>query len=483
MNQQPELLPEGEILNGYANQAAANAARFAAKVKSAVFIRDLLTRKMAAKHPAYLAAYAFGLDLAPFHWEWFEWVLNSDRGVLKAARGHGKSTIFSVITPLWQVGNNRNLRIAIVSATAGQSEKFLREIGHHIEKNDRYRLVFGDLRDPDAVWTQRQKTVERPKALKDATFLAIGVGSGFAGARTDQILMDDIVDESNSLTVHRRRRVLNWILETAMPTLDPTGPQRALMIGTPYHFDDALTHLAMVWPSREYPAINEQGEILWPERFTADELERRRKEGGEYRFATQYLVRPVGLEGNRLQRKWLRESPDTSPHELEVLGIDWAVVPEDEAELHDRDYTGLTFYRATPWGLELYDCEQFQMALPDVIDYLLHVLAERPAIQLIGAEQNGVGRPAIDWLRRVTALPLVPIMSQGTKISRMELMAPEFAAGRITLATERTERVNQFVHQWTSFPFGQHDDLLDAADIGRKAYGIGGGVTVGMAEG
>ena len=450
-------------------------------IHAANMVLDMVSKTRAARHPGYLAEYAFELKLAPFHWEWFEMFLALRECVVKAARGHGKSTIFSVIAPCWMVGADPNLRVVIASATAGQSEKFLREIGHHIRFNERYRSVFGDLYDPEAVWTQKQKTVRRSQALKDSSFMAVGVGSGFAGSRGDVILFDDLVDESNSLTVHRRKQVLNWILQTALPALDPTGPQKAFLIGTPYNFDDALFHMGELWPLSEYPAEDEDGVILWPERFTREELDKRRSLS-RYIYATQYLVRPVGVEGSRLLAGWLHESLKPVKHAEEIWGVDWAVVPEDEAESYERDSSALVKYRLTDWGLEIYDVLVLQAALPDVVDWIAGQLDNIRRVRFVACEQNGVGRPAIDMLSRLTKIKLVPVLSVGSKLSRMELMAPDFAARRITIAQDAGEGISIFRREWISFPYGQHDDTLDAADVARRAWGGGSGFGFGIGE-
>ncbi len=449
-----------------------------APVQRAASLRLLKRIKIAKarRHPGHMIEYIFGVKLAPFHWEWLDFYYKHDRGVLEAARGHAKSTIFSVGLPLFEIGNNPNLRIAIVSATAGQSEKLLREIGYFIQHDLNYREIFGNLYDPLAVWTQRQKTVRRSKPLKDSSFLAIGQGSGFAGARSDILLLDDIVDAQNSLTVHRRRQVLHWIFETALPTLDPTGPQRALLVGTPYHFDDALFHLQQAWPSRKYPAWDTAGQLLWPERFTHKELDRRREEarliGREHIFFTQYLLRLAGSDGNRLLRGWLHESPGkVLPGRGEVWGVDWAVTPEDEKDVYSPDYSVISKFRIAPWGLELYDLTRIQAEAPDVIHVLTAELEANGNVHVLGVEQNGIGKPAMQMLARTTDLEITPVLATGSLVTRMNLMAVDWAAEKITLARDATEIVQkQFIPEWLGFPFFSFDDCLASCDVARRAH-------------
>lgn len=473
--EQMALLPQTNSL------PAPSALSMKAVRRAPYLIVDMASKELARRHPGHMAEYVLDLKPEPFHWEWLELYRSLDRFVLKASRGHAKSTYFSIVNPLYEIGTDPNIRITIASATAGQSEKFLREVDYHIRFNKKYRAVFGDLYDSEAVWTQKQKTVKRSKALKDPTLLAVGVGTGFAGARTDILNFDDLVDDTNSLTKHRRAQVLNWVMQTALPTLDPLGPNKAGLVGTPYHFDDATLHLAAVWPSFEYPAEDTEGNILWPSRFNRAELDNRRKEAGEYIYNTQYLVRPVGLEGNRLLRVWLHESDYELPADSsEVWGVDWAVVPEDEDELHQRDYTVISKFRDAPWGLELFDVVRMQAALPDVIDYIAADI--HPRVRVLGVEQNGVGKPAIQMLQRATEFPITPVLATGSKVTRFELMAPDFASKRITLAKNRTERVDQhFIPEWIGFPYFSNDDCLDGCDIARRAAGFGG-ITMGEVE-
>lgn len=445
------------------------------------FIADLVSKELARRHPGHLAEYVFGLKPEPFHWEWLELALNGDRGVLKAARGHAKSTYFSIILPLWLIGCNPNIRIAICSASAGQAEKYLREVGETIEYSAAFRGVFGNLFDPNALWTQKQKTVKRSKLQKDATIIAVGVGTGFAGARTDWIVMDDLVDDTNSLTVDRRRKVMTWLRKTALPTLDPTGLQTTWLIGTPYHFDDAVMQQGRVWPCYEYPAERD-GAILWPSRFSREELDRRRAESTDYEYSTQYLVTPVGSEGSKLWKAWLHASPMRLPaNSEEVWGLDWAATEaEDEEMSGDHDWSAIAKYRIAPWGLELFDMVRVQMEVPDVVAFLRDDL--NPRVRKIGAESTGIGKVGIDLLKRLTGLPLYGIGASGKKAARFGLMAVDYAEQRITIAQDATERVQVFVNEWVGFPFYSHDDTLDAADLGRRVHYGEGQLALGVAD-
>ena len=100
--------------NGYTNQNNS----IGDTIRSLVFMQGLIKRRaavtLARRHPGHLAEYAFDIKLAPFHWEWLDFALERDRGLLMASRGHGKKTQYSVVLPLWFVGDNPNVRIAII---------------------------------------------------------------------------------------------------------------------------------------------------------------------------------------------------------------------------------------------------------------------------------------------------------------------------------------------------------------------------------
>ena len=70
------------------------------------------------------------------------------------------------------------------------------------------------------------------------TVSAYGTGGAIVGARADLIVADDLLDFENTRTAHQRETVYQWVHNSLLSRLK-AGVGRAVVIGTPWHPDDA----------------------------------------------------------------------------------------------------------------------------------------------------------------------------------------------------------------------------------------------------
>jgi hypothetical protein len=233
------------------------------------------------------------------------------RTVVLAPIEHGKSTVFSVGFPLWVLGKNPNARIAIVSETHAQAVRPLGAIREHIVKNERLHEVFPGLRPASGArekWTDSEILVERTSVEKDPSVIAIGVLGPLLGARLDLAILDDVVGWENSFTPAQRSKLVDWFRSTLVGRIVAGG--RVVAVGTPWHPEDLLHVLA---ESGEYqvlrdPALDDEGKPLWPEAWSVERLEQRRREIGEVEFSRQMLLRPVSDATSRFKADWIERA-------------------------------------------------------------------------------------------------------------------------------------------------------------------------------
>jgi hypothetical protein len=144
------------------------------------------------------------LTNAPFHLDWHAFLRANQRAVLVAPVEHAKTQHVGIGYTLHRVGSNPNLRCALVSNTGPMAEKLLRSIRTHIEGNQRVREVFPDLRPSQRsgdAWGSTAITVERDTIAKDPTIQACGAHGAIVGSRLDLIVIDDILDVTQSTEV------------------------------------------------------------------------------------------------------------------------------------------------------------------------------------------------------------------------------------------------------------------------------------------
>lgn len=208
-----------------------------------------LIKDQALQSPSRLAA-SLGFENAPHHQDWYEALANETlrKMVIFAPRGHAKSTVFSVIYPLWEILRNPNVRILIVSNTSSQAKAFLRQISSTIENHQRFNTIFGNLKPqiPEK-WADTEIIVTRDlnkfKGIeeKDPTVNAVGAGGAILSKRADIIVCDDLLNKDNTRTPEQRQKLKEWFDDTLVPVLNPDG--RLIVIGTAFNTDDLLHDL------------------------------------------------------------------------------------------------------------------------------------------------------------------------------------------------------------------------------------------------
>lgn len=329
-------------------------------------------------------------------------------------RDHGKSKHLSVFFPLWKIANNHNIRILSISRTAGIAESFLSEVVSNIERNDRY-IAFAKGIDPTEIgviprmkakrkqtedWSGSSITIERDDVgLKDPTIAATGLFGQILSRRADIIIMDDVVDQQNSMTQLQRQKVKDWIETTVIPVLVPGGT--FIYLGNTWHTDDVVskflqdprfivqkrcgaiiaeakrqdlwqqwgsTMMNITTPPKERFAAAEQfyqqnrqemdegWMTLWPQRYPYSRLFFERLLN-PFVFARMYQCDPANRPDQVIKDEWIERALKKGRHlrfqdqahprnylEVSAAGMDLAISQKESADDTAVDYLDLVKY-------------------------------------------------------------------------------------------------------------------------------------------
>jgi hypothetical protein len=293
----------------------------------------------------------FDQENAPFHDDIDDALSNplNRKSAIALPRGFGKTNHLSIAYPLWEIARNHDLRILLVSSTAELSKKSLGAIVDVIERNPRYRtwakiVDGGDVgvtprrrarQKRDENWSADSIIIEREAvAMRDATIQAVGIFGSIISRRADIVILDDLVTQENSATDEQRQKVKDWVRSTLLPVLVPGG--RVVCMGNVWHMDDLMSELLKdpqfqvrkripailheanrrdLWDqwiaikldeslsaeqqlaksaefrSEHRTEMDEGVEVLWPDRFTYEELYMIRL-SDQFSFARMYMCDP-----------------------------------------------------------------------------------------------------------------------------------------------------------------------------------------------
>lgn len=264
---------EQERFRGIVEQAKALGDMAAAADPATLTVADLEELEarlvdLAKVDPSCFARYVFEWPIQRCHVEWQDFLTENDRAILWAPIEHGKTSQVSIARPLYELGRNPALRVALISSTEGQASKSLSVVKQQIELNPRLHRVFPLLRRERRaghrqLWHDTAIIVRRDEIdLRDPSVQALGVYSALIGSRVDLGILDDILDFENTLHETGRKRTVQWFDASVESRM--TAFARLWLIGTAWNRGDAMHVLANRpgWQHRRYDAWEQN---LWPD--------------------------------------------------------------------------------------------------------------------------------------------------------------------------------------------------------------------------
>ncbi len=420
------------------------------------------------------------------------------KALIEMPRDHGKSLQICARV-VWELGRNPGLRIKVVCATEGIAAERGRFIRDTIANNWLVRAVFPNLR-PGEPWSETRFTIERPADVIGPSVTALGVGAGLTGTRADLLICDDIVDVKSMASRAERQRAKAFFRDNLMNLLEPDG--RCWCLFTPWHIDDLNAELkrngAYATMRR---AVTGAMASPWPERWTRRLLEERRAEIGAASFARGYRLAALSEEETPIRREWIQfwdvvpalragtgaEVPSRSAGTTEriVLSIDPAVSEDARADASALVVLGQTSSNE----IRCLEAIARRMRMPELVK-LIDEFDRRWDPEAILFESNAAFKGIEDLLVRHARFgPKIRGIAQSrSKAARVEAFSVQVQNGTFRLKglaepphpgplprsggegdVGRVDPGQQALFdEMTTFPVGEHDDLLDAAATGTE---------------
>lgn len=283
------------------------------------------------------------------------------RRLILASRGHFKSSVCSVLYVMWRIYRNPDIRVLVAANLKRLSKAFIRELRQYFEDkwlqdnvwnkrphiegvlvpalsaaDRRKRNATRNDEDTEAtdsklIWSMEALQVIRPTYVKEPTVQTVSIGTTVTGDHYDLLILDDIVDFSNSDTENKAEQILDWTRDLES-VLDPRlehcyeymdGKQARTF--TDFTGDESVTLGTRYFQWDYYGYLLENAELLghcsfvrnvyvngeddtegytFPERFTQEVVENiKRRLNSFRRFASQYLNRIVSNDEQLLLRE------------------------------------------------------------------------------------------------------------------------------------------------------------------------------------
>jgi phage terminase large subunit-like protein len=429
-------------------------------------------RRRAKDDPSAFVAVLIGGErsapggLPALHRELQTFLSQHRRALVELPRDHGKSTQVCARI-VWELGRNPMLRVKIICATSVLAVERSRFIRDAIERHPHIRIVFPRLVRAKP-WLAEQFTIRRPGRVIGPSVAAFGVGAASTGARADLLVCDDIVDVRALRSKADRERVRTYFHENLVNLLEPDG--RLWCLFTPWHVDDLNSQLKR---NREYThfrrAIGDGLEPIWPEHWPRDRLEQRRREIGEVSFARAYRLVCLSDAEVPIRGEWVKYWVEPAEVESTVLAVDPAVSTSAKSDASAL----VTLVRTKSNEVRCLEATARRVNAPDLV-HLIDAADRRWMPDAILFESNAAFGAVRDLLIRHARFgPKIHGITQSRdKSARIHAFSVSVQNGSFRLKGDGEGGVDPgqlaLYDEMTTFPGGEHDDLLDAAAFGTE---------------
>lgn len=278
------------------------------------------------------------------------------------------------------------------------------------------------------------------RTTRGGGFLASGIGGSFTGHGLDIGVLDDpYSDRQDAESPARREHVWDFVTSVFLTRIEPGAS--AIVTHTRWIEDDVIGRLKETgnWEHIHLPAIalegdvlgREEGEALWPDRWSREALDEKRAEVGEHDWWSLYMGEPRP-RGERLFGEPTRYD-ETAEKLLVGARIGMACDPAATEKTHS-DNSAVVVGAFRGYGrdmtLDILDVWMGQLEIPALCDELLDRQAEWSCPLIV--EAHGVGVAVPQMLRRIEPdLRLETVSVKPEKFIHWQPVAAAWNRGRI----------------------------------------------------
>lgn len=274
-----------------------------------------------------------------------------------------------------------------------------------------------------------------------------------------------------------RRDVWNSFTANVFSRLHPTTS--VLVNHTRWHEDDLYGRLQKEFPAWEFvnlPAINDDGEALWPEGQPLSLLAEKRAMN-EYDWWSIYMGQPRSREGKRFQG--ISYFDETPPSRRVAIGVDLAYTAKSSA-----DWSVAVVMAEAHGQYYVLEVLRRQVAAPDFAAELRGLVQRYPGAPVLSYMQ-ATERGAASFFRQ-QGVPLVDKHAALDKLQRALPVATAWNAGRVHVPARvpGTAQPPQWVGPYTSVLLDfsglgdAYDDDVDATAAAFDALNSGASIVV-----
>lgn len=399
---------------------------------------------------------------------------------------HSKSMVFNVLAGVW-IWINKPIKLASVSHTQALATDMNKK-RQKILNSERFHFFFPEI-ELETNTNSSLKNNESGELYSINRNAMTGYGadiivnddlSSAETARKDKEEMMNAWSYYQNTMPSRINNVNNYVILNIQQRLapnditghilnDPALANEYTFIVLPALFEHDTF---IVCPISGKIIKKKKGEYLWPERF--GDYQAIRAQVGESVWQTQYLQKPVATDRTIIKDDMIIERDACECPSIDVSDIVYASHDFPVKDKDSSDYLGSVLGYRVDSTLYITDCLEKRMAFVKSVNYVQHLDEVFPGIiQVIEDKANG--SPILQQLQDKVAGMQAYQPGTASKTQRLE-SASLYMTSRnvifvrseqnpITMQYELSSSMRNLKARLLSFPFVEHDDIVDAFDM------------------
>ena len=382
---------------------------------------------------------------------------------------HSKSSMITLAFPLWLLSKDKTLNILIVNNSAGLSEKFGIQLREYVKQiGPEFDLYLSDVKHSS---TYLMFTDSQGKLYKGSIRL-VGSSGSITGQDADYIILDDVYAGFDDITPSLLQKKIDWFKTIIEQRIEPHT--KLVILHTRWHSEDLQGYLKDNYPDDyeflEFPAIDENGQPLWPQRYTIDDYRKKQEAMGERQFQAIYQQQPLDLTSDFFYMDHLIFENQFDDYAIAKCRS-WDIASSDDKLGDQRDYTvGVRMCKTGNGQYWIFDYERGQYG-----NDVLHIIKQTAKLDTpnhkilleTGTKGGASGLLFNDYKK---ALPgYSTIQSDPTAMTKADRATPLRHAiydGLVHVLIKNDNRRQAFIDEFKAFPNSKHDDIVDAVAHG-----------------
>ena len=368
--------------------------------------------------------------------------------------------------PSWCLGKFPEWRVILASYNDETAERFARRNKEKVRAHGGalFGITIGNI----------DRATEFELSGHMGRLISRGILAGITGNPANLLVIDDPIknrQEADSPT--KRQQIWNEWLNSLKSRL--AAGAKIVVIMTPWHEDDLAARLLAteeniglvrlpVEAELDDPLGRAEGEPLCPEigkgakwlaQFKASYL--KDPEGGPRAWSALYQCSPRVEGGNMVKREWWKyyDPKEVASFGTELISVDAAFKGNE-----DNDYVAIEVWAKLGSDYYCRYCLNRHLDFPQTLAAIRAVRALFPRARAVLVEDKANGSAIISTLQK--EMFCIAVDPKGGKTARVNAVSPAIESGHVYLPQDAPWTA-ALVDQFTAFPAGKHDDMVDSA--------------------